>query len=118
MSFSRKHIGNITKISDMKAMLRICGFKSFDDMINKTNIIQNYSLNSDNIIENVSEKETQENLKNMMKNNISNKSYLGQGYYNTITPAPIKRHIIENPQWYTSYTPYQAEISQGRLESQ
>ena len=64
----------------------------------------------------VEESEALQLLKEKMSKNIVNKSYIGMGYYDTLTPTPILRNIIENPSWYTPYTPYQAEIAQGRLE--
>ncbi|VDO86809.1 unnamed protein product [Schistosoma mattheei] len=64
-----------------------------------------------------SEAELIRRLKLLMSKNEVWRSYIGQGYYGTITPSTIQRNIFENPGWYTSYTPYQPEISQGRLES-
>ena len=65
----------------------------------------------------ISEVDALKMLKNIMKKNKIVTSLIGKGYNNTIMPVPIKRHVLENPKWYTPYTPYQAEISQGRLET-
>ena len=70
-----------------------------------------------NLDEGKSEFEALNELKEIMGKNISKRSLIGQGYYDTITPSVILRNVFENPAWYTQYTPYQAEIAQGRLEA-
>ena len=70
-----------------------------------------------NLPEAMSEYAYLQHIKNISLKNKLFKNYIGQGYYDTITPSVISRNVFENPGWYTQYTPYQAEISQGRLES-
>lgn len=65
----------------------------------------------------MTESEALAKIRELAQQNVVAKSYIGGGYYGTLTPPVITRNILENPGWYTSYTPYQAEISQGRLES-
>ena len=115
-TFLNRHIGPSN--SDIKDMLKSMKLKSIDDLIEKTVPKDIYSpLNEELIDTNYSENEVLKKLKKYAQENTVLKSFIGQGYYGTIIPNVIKRNIFENPGWYTQYTPYQAEISQGRLEA-
>ena len=113
--FKDRHIG-LSK-DDINKMLNKIKCNSVDNLIKKTlpkNILNTEKLK---ISRTESEYTFLNELKKIEKLNKVFKSHIGQGYYETITPSVIKRNILENPSWYTAYTPYQAEISQGRLEA-
>lgn len=113
--FQARHIG--PNAADTAAMLQTIGVASLDQLIEETvpaNIRLKHTLT---IGEPMSEYDYLEMLKEKARKNKVCKNYIGQGYYNTITPGVIQRNIFENPGWYTQYTPYQAEIAQGRLEA-
>jgi glycine dehydrogenase len=93
------------------------GFRSIDDLIDNTIPINIRTGEKLNIGEPLTEYEYLAELKSIAKKNRAFKNYIGMGYYPSITPTVIKRNILENPGWYTQYTPYQAEIAQGRLEA-
>jgi glycine dehydrogenase len=113
--FIKRHIG--PSAQDTEKMLASIGLKSVDELIDKTvpSIIR--SKKPMQIPEGLSEFEMLQSLKKIGDKNIIATNFIGQGYYGTITPSVILRNIFENPGWYTQYTPYQAEIAQGRLES-
>ena len=113
--FSHRHIGpNDHEINEMLSFL---GYESIDELILKTipdNILLKDKLD---IGDGLSEHEFLKTIKSVASKNKIVKSFIGMGYYGTIKPPVILRNILENPGWYTAYTPYQAEISQGRLEA-
>ena len=97
-------------------MLKELGFKNLDELIKKT-VPEKILLKEDlEIGEPHSEYEALRKLKEISKKNKINSNFIGMGYYGTFTPHVILRNILENPGWYTSYTPYQPEVAQGRLE--
>ncbi len=113
--FLSRHIG--PRENEHKHMLDIIGVNSLDDLIKETipgSILHDRKLE---LPEGISEYEYFNLIKRIAAKNQVYKSYIGTGYYNTVFPAVIQRNVLENPAWYTSYTPYQAEISQGRLEA-
>mgnify|MGYP006076584549 FL=1 len=112
--FIKRHIGPSEK--EQSFMLKELGFKNLDELISKTvpeKILLKESLE---IGEPNSEYEALRKLKEISKKNKINSNFIGMGYYGTFTPHVILRNILENPGWYTSYTPYQPEVAQGRLE--
>ncbi|HZK64505.1 MAG TPA: aminomethyl-transferring glycine dehydrogenase [Puia sp.] len=113
--FARRHIGS--NETETQQMLHSIGVKSLNELIDKT--IPKSIRNPEplQVTPALSEFEYLHTLRGIAKQNRVFKSYIGQGYYDTITPSVILRNVFENPGWYTQYTPYQAEISQGRLES-
>jgi len=113
--FAQRHIG--PDKSEAKEMLATIGVDTLDELIDKT-VPSGIRLKEKlDIGEPLSEFEYLAELKNIANKNKVFKSYIGQGYYDTIVPSVILRNLFENPGWYTQYTPYQAEIAQGRLES-
>ncbi len=113
--FQTRHIG--PNQADTESMLKTIGLSSMEELISKT-IPDSIRIKKPlGIPAAVSEFTYLTELKKIASKNKLYKNYIGQGYYGTITPSVILRNIFENPGWYTQYTPYQAEISQGRLES-
>lgn len=113
--FFARHIG--PGESDTRSMLKTIGESSLDNLIGKTVPAGIRMAQALNIPAAMSEHEYLKHIKEVSQRNKLFTNYIGQGYYDTITPSVILRNIFENPGWYTQYTPYQAEISQGRLES-
>ena len=114
-NFEKRHIG--PRDTDITEMLDMVGAGSLDQLIDEiipADIRFKEPLKLD---KGMSEYEFLGHMRNLAQKNKVFKSYIGLGYYNTIVPSVILRNVFENPGWYTSYTPYQAEISQGRLEA-
>ena len=112
--FIQRHIG--PSIEEQNIMLKELGYKNLDELIKSTvpeNILLKDALD---IGDPNSEYKALRKLKNISKKNKVYSSFIGMGYYGTYTPYVILRNILENPGWYTSYTPYQPEVAQGRLE--
>jgi glycine dehydrogenase len=113
--FIQRHIG--PNHDDSQKMLSVIGLKSVEELISKTVPDNIRSKKAMEIPAGLTEFEMLQALKKTGEKNIVATNFIGQGYYGTITPSVILRNIFENPGWYTQYTPYQAEIAQGRLES-
>lgn len=113
--FLNRHIG--PRDSDLPKMLKTIGISNMDELIDKTLPSSIRLSEKPDICDAVGEYEYLKYIWEIASKNKVFKSYIGLGYYNTILPPVIQRNIFENPSWYTSYTPYQAEISQGRLEA-
>lgn len=114
-SFERRHIG--VTASEKNEMIKTIGVSSLDELINKT-VPNDIRMDRDlKVPAAMTEFEYLNELEQTAAKNKIFKSYIGQGYYGTITPSVLLRNIFQNPGWYTQYTPYQAEIAQGRLEA-
>src|SRR5688500_15311067 len=113
--FHSRHIGpNQEQVSEM---LEVIGVGSIEELIHKTvpsEILMEHELQ---LPPAMGESDYLRHIKDISLKNKLYKNHIGQGYYDTITPSVILRNVFENPGWYTQYTPYQAEIAQGRLES-
>lgn len=113
--FIARHIG--PRDADTAAMLQLLGYDSVDAL---TNAVIPESIKGTSILgeqPGLSEADALAKIKAIAAKNLQFKNFIGQGYYGTHTPSPILRNLLENPAWYTAYTPYQPEISQGRLEA-
>jgi glycine dehydrogenase len=113
--FTRRHIG--PNDHDTNKMLKKIGVSSLNELIDQTVPASIRMSKPLNLPSAMSEHEYLKHIKEISLKNKVFSNYIGQGYYDTIIPSVILRNVFENPGWYTQYTPYQAEISQGRLES-
>src|SRR5207237_1040577 len=113
--FQYRH--NAPEPKEIEAMLKVIGARSMEELIDQT-VPKSIRLEKPTALKPaMAESEFLEHAQALGTKNKIFKSYIGMGYYDTVTPPVILRNILENPGWYTQYTPYQAEIAQGRLES-
>ena len=115
-NFARRHIGPTE--TEAKTMLETCGVSSLNELIDVTIPPQIRYLEPLAIPSPLTEPQLLARIKQIGQRNKLFRSYIGMGYYGCYIPSPILRNVLENPAWYTPYTPYQAEISQGRMEAQ
>src|SRR6516162_4333784 len=113
--FANRHIG--PNELETRQMLKVIGVRTLDELIDKTIPSSIRNRQHLEVTQPTSEFDYLAELQQVASKNKIFKNYIGQGYYDSITPSVIMRSLFENPGWYTQYTPYQAEISQGRLES-
>jgi glycine dehydrogenase len=113
--FVRRHIG--PNANESREMLALLGFKNLEELVDAAVPRKIRLVGKLNLPVAKSEFEALAELRRIASENRVFRSFIGQGYYDTITPPVIQRNVLENPGWYTQYTPYQAEISQGRLEA-
>jgi len=114
-NFIKRHNG--PKDNEVKEMLQAIGFNSLDELIENTVPSSIRKKKALELEKPMNEHEYSNHIKEISQKNKLFKSFIGLGFYHSILPAVIQRNVFENPGWYTSYTPYQAEISQGRLEA-
>ena len=114
-TFARRHIG--PQPDDIAVMLKTLGYASPEELVDDVIPAAIRLRRPLDLPAAKGEREALESLRAIMSQNKVFRSFIGQGYYDTITPPVIQRNILENPGWYTAYTPYQAEIAQGRLEA-
>ena len=114
-NFADRHIG--PRGNDVKEMLSLVNASSVEQLINETIPAQIHLGREMNLPDALSESRFIEHMKGVAQKNKNYRSYIGMGYFNTILPGVIQRNILENPGWYTAYSPYQAEIAQGRMEA-
>ena len=115
MKFSDRHIG--PSLDEQRKMLNEIGVSSIQELVDQTLPSQIKLDKKMDLPKALSESRFIEHLYRIGKKNKNYRSYIGLGYYNTILPGVIQRNVLENPGWYTAYTPYQPEIAQGRLEA-
>ncbi len=115
--FSERHIG-VSNPAELQAMLDVIGVKTVEELISQV-IPQSIRLKKPQALpeKGMSEYEFAAHIRQIASRNRIFRSFIGMGYYPCAVPAAVARNVFENPAWYTSYTPYQAEISQGRLEA-
>jgi len=117
-AFAERHVG--ADAVEIKRMLDELGFDSredFERVVFTEDLVKKNGLINSDIQEPISEQQLQTLLVDLAEKNGETRSFVGQGYYGTCMPEAIRRYVLENPLWYTPYTPYQPEISQGRLEA-
>ena len=114
-TFVDRHVG--PRLDDIESMLEKIGYASFDELIEDALPASIRYYQPLNLGKPQTESEMLADLRQIAAQNQVSRSFIGMGYYNCITPPVIQRNILENPGWYTAYTPYQAEIAQGRLEA-